>query len=92
MYFFNGLFACAASVIQPCSRNNPHLEQCILAAVEDLRPLLLHGNLGDGFQTLPLDPMRLDDLKLGREGSNFMATNTHVKLRGVGSFVVDKLR
>lgn len=86
------LCACAASIIKPCSRHHPHIEQCIIAAVEDLRPLLLHGDLGDGFQTLPLDPMRLDNLQLGREGSNFVATNTNVKLRGVGSFVVDKMR
>lgn len=82
----------AASVIRPCSRHHPHIERCIIAAIEDLRPLLQHGDLGDGFHTLPLDPMRLDDLYLGRNGTNFAAVNTHVRLHGVGGFVVDKMR
>lgn len=82
----------AAAAIKPCPRNLTRLDDCIRDAIDELRPLLVLGDLGDGFHTLPLDPMRLDDLQLGRDETNFVARNTNVMLRGASTFVVDKLR
>ncbi|KAH8355257.1 hypothetical protein KR093_009669, partial [Drosophila rubida] len=54
-----------ASSITPCARDDPQLERCIINAVYQVRPLLVHGDLGDGYHTPPLEPLQLDNIELG---------------------------
>ncbi|EDX08667.1 GD17868 [Drosophila simulans] len=72
------------STITPCARNEPLLERCIINAVYQIRPLLVHGNLGDGFTIPPLEPLSLDNIEL-RLSSQFQAVFTDLEANG-GNF------
>ncbi|EDV98456.1 uncharacterized protein LOC6568858 [Drosophila grimshawi] len=78
------------SSITPCARNDPQLERCIINAVYQLRPLLVHGNLGDGFRTPPLEPLQLDNIELGG-GSQFQATFAELEASGGSNFIIDRI-
>lgn len=79
-----------ASTIRPCSRDDPQLERCIIDAVYKIRPLLVHGDLGDGYRTPPLEPLALDDIELGRS-SQFQAVFQDLEARGGSNFIIDRL-
>ncbi|XP_017868371.1 PREDICTED: protein takeout [Drosophila arizonae] len=78
------------SSITPCARNDPQLERCIINAVYRLRPLLVHGNLGDGYRTPPLEPLQLDNIELGRS-SQFQATFSELEATGGSNFIIDRI-
>ncbi|XP_023030605.1 protein takeout [Drosophila willistoni] len=78
------------SSITPCARDDPQLERCIINAVYQLRPLLTHGNLGEGYRTPPLEPLELDNIDLGRN-SQFQASFTQLEARGGSNFIIDRL-
>ncbi|KAH8254158.1 hypothetical protein KR032_008744 [Drosophila birchii] len=78
------------STIKPCARDDPQLERCIVKAVYNLRPLLIHGNLGDGYTTPPLEPLALDNIELGRS-SQFQAVFTDLEATGGSNFIIDRL-
>ncbi|XP_064535969.1 protein takeout [Drosophila montana] len=78
------------SSIRPCARDDPQLERCIINAVYNLRPLLVHGNLGDGYYTPPLEPLQLDNIELGRS-SQFQATFTDLEATGGSNFIIDRI-
>ncbi|XP_030387470.1 protein takeout [Scaptodrosophila lebanonensis] len=78
------------SSITPCARDDPQLERCIIAAVYQVRPLLAHGNLGDGYTTPPLEPLALDNIEVGRS-SQFQAVFTDIEASGGSNFVIDRL-
>ncbi|KAH8309217.1 hypothetical protein KR059_007105 [Drosophila kikkawai] len=78
------------STIKPCARDDPQLERCIINAVYNLRPLLVHGNLGDGYTTPPLEPLALDNIELGRS-SQFQALFTDLEATGGSNFIIDRL-
>ncbi|KAH8322558.1 hypothetical protein KR074_005893, partial [Drosophila pseudoananassae] len=79
-----------ASSIRPCSRDDPQLERCIIDAVYKIRPLLVHGDLGDGYKTPPLEPLALDDIELGRT-SQFQAVFQNLEALGGSNFIIDRL-
>ncbi|XP_070069952.1 protein takeout isoform X2 [Drosophila takahashii] len=79
-----------ASTIRPCARDDPQLERCIINAVYQIRPLLVHGNLGDGYKTPPLEPLALDNIELGRS-SQFQAVFTDLEANGGSNFIIDRL-
>ncbi|KPU76671.1 uncharacterized protein Dana_GF13364, isoform B [Drosophila ananassae] len=79
-----------ASTIRPCSRDDPQLERCIIDAVYKIRPLLVHGDLGDGYKTPPLEPLALDDIELGRS-SQFQAVFQDLEAIGGSNFIIDRL-
>ncbi|XP_061398089.1 protein takeout [Musca vetustissima] len=70
--------------IVPCHRDNPDLNNCIIKAVEDLRPLLATGELGEGYRSPPLEPLYLDNIELGR-GRQFEAVFSEMVVKG-GNF------
>ncbi|XP_016975429.1 uncharacterized protein LOC108041887 [Drosophila rhopaloa] len=78
------------STIRPCARDDPQLERCIINAVYQIRPLLVHGNLGDGYRTPPLEPLSLDNIELGRS-SQFQAVFTDLEANGGSNFIIDRL-
>ncbi|KMY96536.1 uncharacterized protein Dsimw501_GD17868, isoform C [Drosophila simulans] len=78
------------STITPCARNEPLLERCIINAVYQIRPLLVHGNLGDGFTIPPLEPLSLDNIEL-RLSSQFQAVFTDLEANGGSNFVIERL-
>ena len=53
--FIFGFFS--ASIFPVCFRDDPQLSNCIVQAVNVLRPRLTTGDLGDGFRTVRLDPL-----------------------------------
>lgn len=80
----------SASSISTCSRDDPQLERCIINAVYQLRPLLVHGNLGDGYRTPPLEPLQLDNIELGGS-SQFQALFSELEATGGSNFVIDRI-
>ncbi|TMW50079.1 hypothetical protein DOY81_004847 [Sarcophaga bullata] len=78
------------SSIVPCHRDDPELENCIITAVENLRPLLAHGDLGDGYHSPPLEPLYLDNIELGR-GGQFHAVFSDMVVKGGSNFIINKL-
>ncbi|KAI8034153.1 protein takeout [Drosophila gunungcola] len=78
------------STIRPCVRDDPQLERCIINAVYQIRPLLVHGNLGEGYKTPPLEPLSLDNIELGRS-SQFQAVFTDLEANGGSNFIIDRL-
>ncbi|XP_075167195.1 juvenile hormone binding protein 10 [Haematobia irritans] len=76
--------------IVPCHRDNPELEKCIIEAVENIRPLLATGDLGEGYQSPPLEPLYLDNIELGR-GRQFEAVFSEMVVKGGSNFIINKL-
>ncbi|KAH8418136.1 hypothetical protein KR222_004614, partial [Zaprionus bogoriensis] len=79
-----------ASSITPCSRDDPQLERCIIKAVYQLRPLLVHGDLGEGYRTPPLEPLQLDNIELGGS-SQFQAVFNELEATGGSNFIIDRI-
>ncbi|XP_034479904.1 uncharacterized protein LOC117785782 [Drosophila innubila] len=78
------------SSITPCARDDPQLERCIINAVYQVKPLLVHGDLGDGYRTPPLEPLQLDDIELGGS-SQFQAVFMDLVARGGSNFTIDRI-
>ncbi|XP_034651033.1 protein takeout [Drosophila subobscura] len=78
------------SSIIPCIRDDPQIERCIINAVYQIKPRLMHGDLGDGYKTPPLEPLSLDNIELG-QGSQFQAAFIQLEARGGSNFVIDRL-
>ncbi|XP_002138587.4 protein takeout [Drosophila pseudoobscura] len=78
------------SSIKPCARDDPQLERCIINAVYQIKPRLMHGDLGDGYKTPPLEPLSLDNIELG-QSSQFQAVFTHLEASGGSNFIIDRL-
>ena len=82
----------SASSITACSRNLPEPEACLINEVTKLRPMLSHGDLGDGFKTPPLEPLLLKDTIQWKRGKEFSASFSDLLVSGPGQFSVEKLR
>lgn len=80
-----------ASSITPCSRNTRNIESCIIAEANKLKPLLAGGDLGDGFQIPPMEPLALDRIII-RPSPEFNAVFTNLQVNGPTAFVVEKLK
>lgn len=81
----------SASSIKVCSRNSPKPSECILNAINDLRPRLATGDLGDGVKSVPLEPLSLDNIHFKR-GPEFQAAFNNLLVNGPSNFVVSKLK
>uniref|UniRef100_A0A1A9UR21 Hemolymph juvenile hormone binding protein n=1 Tax=Glossina austeni TaxID=7395 RepID=A0A1A9UR21_GLOAU len=88
---FRMCFSKLPSTITTCHRNHPDLENCIIKAVEAVRPLLGHGNFGDGYRSPPLEPLNLDNIELGG-GQQFHAIFSNMQVRGGSNFIINKLK
>uniref|UniRef100_A0A1A9WN59 Protein takeout n=1 Tax=Glossina brevipalpis TaxID=37001 RepID=A0A1A9WN59_9MUSC len=84
-------FSKLPSTITTCHRNDPDLENCIIKAVETVRPLLPHGDFGDGYRSPPLEPLNLDNIELGG-GQQFHAIFSDMQVRGGSNFIINKLK
>lgn len=84
-------YSLSASAITTCSRNLPNPEKCIIDEINKLRDALTVGDLGDGFKTIPLEPLYLDNIHF-KQGSDFSATFNNVLVYGPSSFTVTKLK
>lgn len=80
----------SAPSIVPCHRDNPDLDNCIIKAVENVRPLLATGDLGEGYRSPPLEPLYLDNIELGR-GRQFEAVFSDMIVKGGSNFIINKL-
>uniref|UniRef100_A0A1A9ZCY4 Hemolymph juvenile hormone-binding protein n=1 Tax=Glossina pallidipes TaxID=7398 RepID=A0A1A9ZCY4_GLOPL len=56
-----------------------------------VRPLLAHGNFGDGYHSPPLEPLNLDNIELGG-GQQFHAIFSDMQVRGGSNFIINKLK
>ncbi|XP_052895435.1 uncharacterized protein LOC128302610 isoform X3 [Anopheles moucheti] len=83
------------TVLRACPRNSTDLNQCIIDVVNELRPRLATGDFGENFTITPLEPIKIDRLKIER-GDNFKANFTNFRISGVThektGFVVKKLK
>jgi len=50
----------------------------------------VHGDLGDGYRTPPLEPLQLDDIELGGS-SQFQAVFMDLVARGGSNFTIDRI-
>lgn len=75
-----------------CKRNDPNLENCILQAVEVVKPRLLTGV--PEVSVPALDPFSVPTLKLDRTANNLRlkATIKNMKAYGGSNFKIEKLR
>lgn len=89
--FSHTFFCLSASSINTCSRNLPSPEKCILDEINNLRPNLATGNLGDGVRTVPLEPLALENIHFKR-GPDFQATFNNILVNGPSSFDVKKMK
>lgn len=80
-----------ASSITACSRNLRPPEPCLQKAAEAVRPLLAHGDLGDGFHTPPMEPLALESVSMSR-GTEFQATFNDLLVNGPSNFQIEKLK
>ncbi|XP_073848316.1 protein takeout-like [Musca autumnalis] len=76
--------------IVPCHRDDPDINNCIIKAVEDLRPRLATGELGEGYRSPPLEPLYLDNIELSR-GRQFEAVFSDMVVKGGSNFIINKL-
>ncbi|KAG5666680.1 hypothetical protein PVAND_014695 [Polypedilum vanderplanki] len=79
------------STIPICSRNHPKLSECIINAIEILRPSLRTGDFGQGFRVPPLEPFTVPQINFGEE-QGLQVFLSNVQVRGASKFVIDKLR
>ena len=49
----------AAPSIKICHRNDPQINDCIIKSIEQLRPRLASGTLGDGFDIPKIEPFSI---------------------------------
>lgn len=73
-----------------CQRSTPNLAQCVKESIESIRPSLGTGNFGNGFVIDGLEPLKIDDIVIQRNGLN--ANLYNVKANGATTFLIDKLR
>ncbi|XP_045761246.1 uncharacterized protein LOC123864672 isoform X1 [Maniola jurtina] len=75
-----------------CKRSDPNLENCILQAVETVKPRLLSGI--PEVSVPALDPFAVPTLKLDRTANNLRlkATIKNMKAYGGSNFKIEKLR
>lgn len=64
---------------------------CIIDAIKTIQPLLVNGDLGDGFVVPSIDPFSLEKLELGN-GRDFKVSISKLIMRGASSFEINKLR
>lgn len=74
-----------------CSRSTPDLAQCVKESIELLRPKLASGDLGNGFQIAPIEPIDIDDITIDR-GDGLYLQLKNLKATGASNFQIQKLR
>ncbi|XP_070496855.1 uncharacterized protein [Chironomus tepperi] len=90
LFFIHFVAAPLPSIFPVCFRNDPQLSNCIVQAVNALKPRLASGDLGDGFKTIRLDPLYIPKITYGST-SRLRTKLTNVYLKGVSNFNIEKL-
>lgn len=80
-----------AASLKLCSANSQNLSQCIMQSIDLLKPLLEKGDLGDGYQVFPLDPLSLETTKIN-PAPDFKTKLTDLKVNGFTKFMLPKLK
>lgn len=80
----------SASTFKICQRSDPNLAKCVKDSIEAIRPSLGTGNFGSGFVIDALEPLKVDDIVIQRNG--LYANLYNVRANGATSFQVEKLR
>ncbi|KAL7015288.1 hypothetical protein ACKWTF_016384 [Chironomus riparius] len=78
------------SIFPVCFRDDPQLSNCIVRAVNVLKPRLATGDLGDGFRTIRLDPLYIPKITYGST-SRLQTKLTNIYLKGLNNFKIEKL-
>lgn len=79
------------STIKVCSRNDPKVDQCIIDAVDIIRPNLAAGNFGKEFDIPKLEPLYIEQIKMQR-GQDFQAVFNKLDVFGCSKFKVERLQ
>ncbi|KAF5283931.1 hypothetical protein FQR65_LT13692 [Abscondita terminalis] len=77
------------SFIHVCSKNDPHLHQCVIAAVEELRPYLVRGV--PELNIPAIEPLVMNEL-ISEETTGLRLTADNVKAYGCSDFFVRDVR
>lgn len=80
-----------ASIIERCPRNHPNPSQCVLQAVEKIRPNLASGDFGENFNVPKLEPLYIDRITMDR-GPDFKANFTNINVDGPSKFVIEEMK
>lgn len=77
----------SARIIKPCSRNLQNINNCIIDSINMLKPNLISGNLGEGFEIPKLDPLIIDEIKISN-GNDLQANFKNLSVFGPSNFKV----
>ncbi|XP_065094134.1 protein takeout-like [Ochlerotatus camptorhynchus] len=79
------------STIKVCSRNDPNVDQCIMDAVNHIRPNLASGDFGEGFTMPKIDPLYIEQMKMQR-GKDFQVVVRKLNVYGNSAFQLERLQ
>ncbi|XP_058453610.1 protein takeout-like [Malaya genurostris] len=79
------------SVMKVCARDEPKLEQCIIDAVEHIRPNLANGDFGPEFMVPSIEPLYLELVKI-QQGKDLQATFTKINIYNVSTFKLERIQ
>ncbi|CAG9811071.1 unnamed protein product [Chironomus riparius] len=86
-----GVSGALPSSVKICHRNDPQINECIIKSIEQLRPRLAAGSLGDGFDLPKIEPFAIQSIKVGTT-QDFKVSLKNVLIKGASNFRIEKLR
>ncbi|XP_015370791.1 PREDICTED: protein takeout-like [Diuraphis noxia] len=81
------------SYLQPCNRNDPGINECLIKLMENIRPYISKGI--PEMHILPLDPVMVPSVTLKQDSAgsvNFVALFTDLMGYGVKNFQINKMK
>lgn len=73
-----------------CPKSSPNLSECVKNTIEQMRPLLKSGKLGNGLQTEGFDPHHGGDIFIQKQGVT--SNITQITTFGYSDFVIEKIK
>uniref|UniRef100_A0A1W7R7Q8 Putative hemolymph juvenile hormone binding protein n=1 Tax=Aedes albopictus TaxID=7160 RepID=A0A1W7R7Q8_AEDAL len=87
----NAVSGALPSTIKVCSRNDPKIDQCIMDALDHIRPNLATGDFGKGFDIPKVEPLFIEQIKMQR-GPDFQAVFSKLDVYGCSKFKFERLQ
>lgn len=86
-----GVSGALPSSVKICHRNDPQINECIIKSIEQLRPRLASGTLGEGFDIPNIEPFAIQSIKVGTT-PDFKVNLKNILIKGASNFRIEKLR
>lgn len=87
----NAVSCALPSKLKVCSRNDPKIDQCIMDAVNHIRPNLASGDFGEDFHIPKIEPLYIEQMKMQR-GQDFQAVFSKLNVYGCSAFKFERLQ